>query len=207
MPACSSSSSSGAIRRARQRCGHAADQRSRLAARQRRASSRHRRRARPGPMRGASPRSALPVLPTDHFVFEGFLPRRESARSRAPRVRCAREQRTIVFYEAVHRVAETLAALGERSAPNAARRSRASSRRLTSRSRRARLAELAKRLGSSIPLLGEFVIVVAGAAAAAPDEAERARASTSSWRRALARQGAASSRLPSRACRATRSIA
>ena len=37
------------------------------------------------------------------------------------------------------------------------------------------MAELAERLGSSIPLLGEFVIVVAGAAAAAPDEAEAQR--------------------------------
>jgi 16S rRNA (cytidine1402-2'-O)-methyltransferase len=37
------------------------------------------------------------------------------------------------------------------------------------------LAELAERLGSSIPLLGEFVLVIAGAAPAAPDEVEARR--------------------------------
>ena len=49
-------------------------------------------------------------LPTDHFVFEGFLPRRDGPRAeRLAWLR--REQRTIVIYEAVHRVAATLAAL------------------------------------------------------------------------------------------------
>jgi 16S rRNA (cytidine1402-2'-O)-methyltransferase len=37
------------------------------------------------------------------------------------------------------------------------------------------LADLEARIGSSIPLLGEFVIIVAGAAAAPPDEAEARR--------------------------------
>jgi 16S rRNA (cytidine1402-2'-O)-methyltransferase len=37
------------------------------------------------------------------------------------------------------------------------------------------LAELAPRLGADIPLLGEFVIVVAGARPTAPDEAEARR--------------------------------
>ena len=114
-------------------------------------------------------------LPTDHFVFEGFLPRREGAR--AERLDWLRdEQRTIVFYEAVHRVAETLAAL------------RRDVRRRTPRGARARAHEDARadrdghaRPSSprastpSIPLLGEFVIVVAGAAAASPDEAEARR--------------------------------
>ena len=100
------------------------------------------------------------------------------AKARVPSASSAlrREQRTIVFYEAVHRVAETLAALLRRvRRRTAARRSRASSRRRTSRSTTGTLAELAERLGSSIPLLGEFVIVVAGAAAAPPDETEARR--------------------------------
>jgi 16S rRNA C1402 (ribose-2'-O) methylase RsmI len=37
------------------------------------------------------------------------------------------------------------------------------------------LAEIEARLGSSIPLLGEFVVVAAGAAETAPDEAEARR--------------------------------
>ena len=113
-------------------------------------------------------------LPTDHFVFEGFLPRRASAR--AERLEQLRDEpRTLVFYEAVHRVAATLAALGE--AFGAERRA-AVARELTKVHEQiatGSLAELAARLGGDIPLLGEFVIVVAGAAAAAPDEAAARR--------------------------------
>jgi 16S rRNA (cytidine1402-2'-O)-methyltransferase len=113
-------------------------------------------------------------LPTDHFVFEGFLPRRDSARAeRLDSLR--REQRTIVLYEAVHRVADTLAALG--SAFGADRRA-AIARELTKTHEQivtGTLSELGELLGTSIPLLGEFVIVVAGAEAAAPDETEAKR--------------------------------
>jgi 16S rRNA (cytidine1402-2'-O)-methyltransferase len=127
----------------------------------------------PGPCAAIAALSAA-GLPTDHFVFEGFLPRRESAR--AARLRSLRgEQRTIVLYEAVHRIAETLAAL--RAAFGADRRA-AIARELTKTHEQiatGTLAELADRLDASIPLLGELVIVVAGAAAAAPDEAEARR--------------------------------
>lgn len=113
-------------------------------------------------------------LPTDHFVFEGFLPRRPSARAeRLSRLRD--EHRTLVFYEAVHRVAATLAALVK--AFGAERRA-AVARELTKIHEQiatGSLAELTARLGGDIPLLGEFVIVVAGAAAAAPDEAAARR--------------------------------
>ena len=47
-------------------------------------------------------------LPTDRFVFEGFLPARGAAR-RSRLAELASEARTLVFYEAPHRVAETLA--------------------------------------------------------------------------------------------------
>jgi len=113
-------------------------------------------------------------LPTDHFVFEGFLPRRASAR--AERLLELRdEHRTLVFYEAVHRVAATLAAIAK--AFGAERRA-ALARELTKIHEQiatGSLAELTARLGGDIPLLGEFVIVVAGAAAAAPDEAAARR--------------------------------
>ncbi len=127
----------------------------------------------PGPCAAIAALSAA-GLPTDHFVFEGFLPRRESAR--AARLRSLRgEQRTIVLYEAVHRIAETLAAL--REAFGADRRA-AIARELTKTHEQiatGTLSELADRLDASIPLLGELVIVVAGAAAAAPDEFEARR--------------------------------
>jgi 16S rRNA (cytidine1402-2'-O)-methyltransferase len=127
----------------------------------------------PGPCAAIAALSAA-GLPTDHFVFEGFLPRREAAR--AARLRSLRgEQRTIVLYEAVHRVVETLAALREAFGND---RRAAIARELTKTHEQiatGTLAELAERLDASIPLLGELVIVVAGAAAAAPDESEARR--------------------------------
>jgi 16S rRNA (cytidine1402-2'-O)-methyltransferase len=114
-------------------------------------------------------------LPTDRFVFEGFLPRRDGAR--AERLALLRdERRTLVFYEAVHRLPETLAAL--RAAFGAERRA-ALARELTKVHEQiatGSLAALAERLGGDIPLLGEFVVVVAGAPdAAAPDESAARR--------------------------------
>lgn len=47
-------------------------------------------------------------LPTDRFVFEGFLPSREGAR-RAHLASLRRETRTMVFYEAPHRIVGMLA--------------------------------------------------------------------------------------------------
>jgi len=47
-------------------------------------------------------------LPTDRFVFEGFLPAKN--RERRDRLQSLRqEERTLVFYEAPHRLRETLA--------------------------------------------------------------------------------------------------
>jgi 16S rRNA (cytidine1402-2'-O)-methyltransferase len=113
-------------------------------------------------------------LPTDHFVFEGFLPRRDAARA-ARLEELKREPRTIVLYEAVHRLVETVAAL--RAAFGDGRRA-ALARELTKTHEQiatGTLAELAERIGASIPLLGEFVLVVAGAAPTPPDEAEARR--------------------------------
>lgn len=47
-------------------------------------------------------------LPTDRFVFEGFLPSKSEARkSRLERLKT--DSRTLVFYESPHRIVETLA--------------------------------------------------------------------------------------------------
>ncbi|MGA7296678.1 MAG: 16S rRNA (cytidine(1402)-2'-O)-methyltransferase [Rhodanobacteraceae bacterium] len=59
-------------------------------------------------------------LPTDRFVFEGFLPSKQTAR-RARLEALADESRTLVLYESSHRIAATLADLvavfgGERAA-------------------------------------------------------------------------------------------
>jgi 16S rRNA (cytidine1402-2'-O)-methyltransferase len=53
---------------------------------------------------------AVAGLPTSRFCFEGFLPARDRER-RAHLARLADETRTLVFFEAPHRVAETLSDL------------------------------------------------------------------------------------------------
>lgn len=47
-------------------------------------------------------------LPSDRFVFEGFLPAKAGAR-RERLARLASEPRTLIFYESSHRIADTLA--------------------------------------------------------------------------------------------------
>ncbi len=100
-------------------------------------------------------------LATDRFVFEGFLPRRSGQR-RGRLDLLSAESRTMIFYEAVHRVGETLEALEKRFGPD---RPAAIARELTKLHEQVStgtLAELRSRLGDEIPLKGEFVLLVAG---------------------------------------------
>jgi 16S rRNA (cytidine1402-2'-O)-methyltransferase len=81
----------------------------------------------------------------------------------------------MVFFESVHRVADTLSALLEQF--GSARRA-AIARELTKvhdSVYTGSLEELRARLGVSIPLLGEFVIVVAGSSAQAEPAADEIR--------------------------------
>ncbi|MGM0702678.1 MAG: 16S rRNA (cytidine(1402)-2'-O)-methyltransferase [Pseudomonadota bacterium] len=50
-------------------------------------------------------------LPTDRFLFEGFLPARSAAR-RARLEALAEREETLVFYESPHRIRDTLADIG-----------------------------------------------------------------------------------------------
>ena len=100
-------------------------------------------------------------LPTDRFVFEGFLPRRDGPRDERLAL-LKHERRTLVLYEAVHRIADTLAALvaafgGERRAAIARELTKVHEQIVVGT-----LAELATRIGNEIPLLGEFVVVIGG---------------------------------------------
>ena len=114
-------------------------------------------------------------LATDRVVFEGFLPRRSAPRRRRLEVLLT-ESRTMVFYEAVHRVAAPLEVLEELCGPD---RSAAIARELTKIHERVytgSLAELRSQLGDEIPLRGEFVLLVAGgddACSASATEAQR----------------------------------
>ncbi|MFD5563265.1 MULTISPECIES: 16S rRNA (cytidine(1402)-2'-O)-methyltransferase [Kitasatospora] len=110
---------------------------------------------------------ALSALPVDRFTFEGFLPRKAGDRSRQL-AQIAAEPRTMVFFEAPHRIAETLAAMAEAFG---AERPAAVCRELTKtyeEVKRGPLAELAAWAADGVR--GEITVVVAGAPPAAPEE-------------------------------------
>jgi 16S rRNA (cytidine1402-2'-O)-methyltransferase len=113
-------------------------------------------------------------LATDRFVFEGFLPAKPAARREALAA-LARETRTLVFYEAPHRLG---AALEDLAAVFGPERNAAVAREITKRFEhvyRGTLALLAQSCaGDPNMSRGEIVIVVAGAAPGG-DADERAR--------------------------------
>jgi len=104
---------------------------------------------------------AVSGLPVDRFCFEGFLPRKPGERGRRLAALAA-EERTMVFFEAPHRTAATLAAMAE--AWGGERRA-AVCRELTKTHeevRRGPLAELVAWAGDGVR--GEVTLVVEGAA-------------------------------------------
>lgn len=99
-------------------------------------------------------------MPTDRFIFEGFLPAKHVARLKRLQ-ELAHEERTIIFYEAPHKiiraVEDMLAVLGDRRA--------VSTRELTKiyeETIRGTLSEILKRLQEGT-IKGEFTIIVHGA--------------------------------------------
>ena len=112
--------------------------------------------------------SALAVagLPTERFCFEGFLPSRERER-RAALAALAHEPRTLVFFEAPHRIVRTLA---DMAAEFGVERPAAVARELTKAHEtvyRGTLQELLARAQVEENFQrGEITIVVHGAAAA-----------------------------------------
>jgi len=106
-------------------------------------------------------------LPTDRFCFEGFLPAKRAAR-RARLLELARETRTIVIYESVHRIGECLADLVEVFGPD---RPAFIGRELTKLHEQcvsAPLADLERMHGDgTIVGKGEFVVALGGAQDAA----------------------------------------
>jgi 16S rRNA (cytidine1402-2'-O)-methyltransferase len=105
---------------------------------------------------------AVSGLPVDRFCFEGFLPRKGGERARTLAA-LAGERRTMVFFEAPHRIEATLRAMAE--AFGADRRA-AVCRELTKtyeEVRRGGLAELADWAAEGVK--GEITVVVGGATA------------------------------------------
>ncbi|WP_430867623.1 16S rRNA (cytidine(1402)-2'-O)-methyltransferase [Demequina aurantiaca] len=109
---------------------------------------------------------ALSGLPTDRFTFEGFPSRKAGERASALAA-LASEARTMVFFEAPHRLDATLAAMADAFGPQ---RRAAVSRELTKtyeETKRGALAELAQWASENDPR-GEIVITVAGRPAEQP---------------------------------------
>jgi 16S rRNA (cytidine1402-2'-O)-methyltransferase len=116
---------------------------------------------------------AVAGLPTDRFCFEGFLPARERER-RAALAALAQEPRTLVFFEAPHRIA---AALADMAAELGAERAAVVARELTKAHEtiyRGTLRELAARAAAEANFArGEITLVVRGAAPTAATVDER----------------------------------
>ena len=107
---------------------------------------------------------AVSGLPTDRFCFEGFLPRRAGER-RARLAELSAEPRTMVLFEAPHRLAATVADLAAAFGDD---RPAVACRELTKtyeEVRRGNLADLAAWAAAGVR--GEITLVVAGAPAAA----------------------------------------
>jgi 16S rRNA (cytidine1402-2'-O)-methyltransferase len=103
---------------------------------------------------------AVSGLPVDRFCFEGFLPRKAGERARRLAELTA-EQRTLVFFEAPHRLGTTLTAMVNAFGPH---RRAAVCRELTKvheEVRRGSLIELCSWAGSGVR--GEITLVVEGA--------------------------------------------
>jgi len=124
----------------------------------------HERGIRVSPLPGPSALiAALSVsgLPTDEFLFAGFLPRTASAR-RTRLESLASQPATLIFYESPHRVIDSLrdliAVLGDRKAFLAREVTK-----LHEELRSLRLSEILAGLEAKEEVLGEIVLVVAGA--------------------------------------------
>ena len=109
---------------------------------------------------------AISGLPVDRFCFEGFLPRKAAERARRLG-QLATEPRTMIFFEAPHRTAATLAAMAVAFGGD---RRGAVCRELTKtyeEVRRGSLQELAEWAVSDVR--GEVTLVVGGGTQPAPD--------------------------------------
>lgn len=108
-------------------------------------------------------------LPTDRFVFEGFLPARTAAR-RSRLQLLAEEPRTLVFYESSHRITDCLADLADCLG---AAREAVIARELTKAFEQIETGTLASLQGwlaaDDNHRRGEFVVLVQGAPAADDD--------------------------------------
>ena len=112
---------------------------------------------------------AVSGLPTGRFTFEGFLAMNKKNR-RAHLAQLRQESRTMIFYEAPHKLTATLADLADAFGPERRISLCRELTKLHEEVRRTTLGEACQWYGENAPK-GEFVLVVEGAPEQAPEEA------------------------------------
>ena len=130
---------------------------------------------------------ALSGLPTDRFFFGGFLPAKEGERRRAIGA-VASLPATLVFFEAPHRLAASLADLAELLGARPAAVARELTK-LFEEVRRASLVELAAHYASHPDVKGEIAIVIGAPGEEAGAAGRRARRGTAHGARRRFGQG------------------
>ena len=114
----------------------------------------------PGPT-AFVPALAASALPSERFVFEGFLPAKKGRQTRIQSL--VEETRTMVFYESPHRIVKTLGQLEEAFGAD---RPAAVARELTKKFeevQRGTLADVRAYFAEQAKVRGEIVLVVGGA--------------------------------------------
>jgi 16S rRNA (cytidine1402-2'-O)-methyltransferase len=128
----------------------------------------------PGPSALISALSAS-GLPSDRFVYEGFLPNKKAARQKRL-AELAEEQRTLIFYEVPHRICASLQDMVEVFGPG---RIATVAKEITKHFETIRKDSLAGSLQwleeDPARQKGEFVLIVHGANQSGSDETETAR--------------------------------
>lgn len=98
-------------------------------------------------------------LPTDRFIFEGFLPQKKGRKTRLEEL--SSETRTMVFYESPFRVVKTLTQFAENFGEERQASVSREISKLHEETKRGTLRELIEHFTLHAPR-GEFVIIVAG---------------------------------------------
>jgi 16S rRNA (cytidine1402-2'-O)-methyltransferase len=106
-------------------------------------------------------------LPTDSFVFEGFLPAKHGARLKRLQ-KLATEERTIIFYEAPHKMVKTIEDMIEVFGDRRAVMTRELTK-IHEETIRGTLFDILKRLNEGT-LKGEFTVIVHGASSEAANQ-------------------------------------
>jgi len=126
----------------------------------------------PGPVAAAAALSAS-GLPTNAFVFEGFLPKKAGKRSRHIKA-LASEARTVILYESPQRIAaliaEMLPVFGDRRAVLAREMTKPYEEFI-----RGGLSEILENLNRRADIKGECTLLIAGRADEGPSSWEEAR--------------------------------